>query len=487
MKKIFLTAISLLVVFISFACSITTTTTTTPTATGNTTTTGTTTTTTTTTSTTTENTTLTTVTTEGYVYNPVEVEAYVLEEARLSFKFFWEVVNGDPSSPGYGLVADRYNTVTLGFGAASIASVGFALAAIPIGIENDWVGYLEGYNRVLGTLSTLENMQRTHGFYYHFVNMENGARSGYSEVSIIDTAILMCGVILAGEYFGGEIKAKANELFQAVEWDWYYNDIVDMFYMGYTPESGFAGYWDSYAEQLMIYLLAAASDDYSVDIAAYDRMKSSSQRKKYGTSDYFYISYPGTLFTYQYSHAFFDFRTAMDNEFVNWFNNSIEASIAAYDYAQFMSTYYHTYGETAWGNTASDGPDGYRAYGNLPAVGQIYIDGTLAPAGAIGSLVFVPDLVLPAMEYYSSLPALQGKYGLLDAFNLGLTQEATSSIIRPTRPIPIGGWFATDVIGIDKGISLLMIENYRSELIWHYFMQSEIVQKGFEELEFTLL
>lgn len=481
MKKLLLTVVVILAVFASFACDgATTIETTYTTATTSNTTSGS------STTTSTSSTTSTTIS-EEFVYDPIEVADYIEEEARLSFKFFWEVVNGNPSSSGYGLVADRYNTATSSSGAASIASVGFALAGIPIGIENDWVGYLEGYERVLGTLNTLDNMQRTHGFYYHFVNIENGSRAGFTEVSIIDTAILMCGVILAGEYFGGEIKTKANELFQAVEWDWYYNDVAKMFYMGYTPEDGFEGYWDSYAEQLMIYLLAAASDDYSVGIEAYDRMKLHSQRKQYGTSDYFYVSYPGTLFTYQYSHAFFDFRTAMDNDNYNWFNNSIEASIAAYDYAQFMSTYYNTYGETAWGNTASDGPDGYRAYGNLPAAGQIYIDGTLAPAGPIGSLPFVPDLVLPAMEYFSTLEKLQGKYGLLDSFNLGLTDEATSSIIRPARPIPVDGWFATDVIGIDKGISLLMIENYRSEMIWYYFMQSEIVQKGFEELEFTLL
>ncbi len=477
MKKTIIVIIVFLVGFISYSCTNMTTLETSALTSEN------------TMNTTIDNTSLTTdnLTTEGYVYDPIAVEDYILEEARLSFKFFWEVANGNPESSGYGLVADRYNTVTLSYGDASIASVGFALAGIPIGIENDWIGYLEGYERVLGTINTLENMQRTHGFYYHFISIENGSRSGYTEVSIIDTAILMCGLILAGEYFGGEIKTRVNELYQAVEWDWYYDDVRQMFYMGYTPENGFGGHWDSYAEQLMIYLLAAASDQYAVGIEAYDKMKISSQRKQYGSSEYFYVSYPGTLFTYQYSHAFFDFRTAMDNEFVNWFNNSIEASIAAYDYAQFMSTYYKTYHEVSWGNTASDGPDGYRAYGNLPAAGQIYIDGTLAPAGAIGSLVFVPDLVLPAMEYYDSLVSLQGKYGLLDAFNLGLTEAAGSVIIRPDRPIPIGGWYATDVIGIDKGISLLMIENYRSEFIWHYFMQSEIVQKGFEELEFTIL
>ncbi|MBU1145560.1 MAG: hypothetical protein KJ971_06875 [Firmicutes bacterium] len=417
----------------------------------------------------------------------MDVPDYVLEEERLSFKFFWEVVNGDLESDGYGLIADRINVDTLSFGDASIASVGYGLAAISLGIENDWISYGEGYERVLHTLYTLENMQRTHGFYYHFVDMETGLRSGTTEVSIIDTAILICGVIMAGEYFGGEIKTIANELYQAIEWNWYYNQDRMMFYMGYTPEDGFEGYWDMYSEQLMLYFLAAASDNYSVGKEAYDMMKSSSTRKKYGTSDYFYTSYPGTLFTYQFSHAFFDFRTVLDKENYNWFTNSINASIAAYDYGVWQSQNYDTYSTLSWGNTASDGPDGYRAYGNLPAVGTIYVDGTLAPCGAVGSIAFVPNLVIPAMENYASIVSLQGKYGFRDAYNLGLTESASTSIIRPNRILPVNGWFATDVIGIDKGITVLMIENYRSNLIWDFFMQSEIVQKGFEELEFTIL
>jgi hypothetical protein len=421
------------------------------------------------------------------MYSPIEVSDAVLTEEELSFKFFWEVVNGDPESDGYGMISDRYNTVTHSYGDASIASVGFGLSAIAIGIENEWISYNEGYFRALHTLYTIQNMERTHGFFYHFVSMNDASRSGTTEVSIIDTSILLCGMILIGEYFGGEVLTLANEIYQGVEWDWYYNTDRMMFYMGYTPESGFGGYWDSYAEQLMIYFLAAASDNYSVGIEAYNQMKAHSERKKFGSSDYFYVSYPGTLFTYQYSHAFFDFRTALDSENINWFNNSIEASIAAHDYAIFQSANYKTYSTLAWGNTASDGPDGYRAYGNLPAAGTIYVDGTLAPSGAIGSISFVPELVLPTIEYYASLSSLQGKYGFLDSYNLGLTESASSSIIRPNRPIVATGWFDTDVIGIDKGITLLMIENYRSSLIWDYFMQSDIIQKGFQELEFTIL
>ena len=428
----------------------------------------------------------TTVTTEEpYIYDPISVPLNLYEEERLSFKFFWEVVNGDPESSGYGMISDRYNTKNSTYGAASIASVGFGLAAIPIGIENDWIGFQEGYDRVLGTLQTLQGMQRTHGFYYHFVSMASATRSGFSEVSIIDTAILMCGAIMAGEYFGGEIKSIANDLYQAVEWDWYFDTNRMMFYMGYMPESGFGGHWDMYAEQLMIYFLAAASENYAVGKAAYDQMKNSSQIKRYGTGPNFYVSWPGTLFTFQYSHAFFDFRNVTDSEGVNWFDNSSAATLAAQEFGVWLSGNYKTYNENAWGNTASDCPDGYCASGNLPAAGTIYIDGTLAPSGAIGSIVFRPDLVLPAMEHYAQITALQSKYGLLDAYNLGVTATASPSIKRPNATLPEDGWFSTDVIGIDKGITVLMIENYRSEFIWYYFMRSDIIRKGFDELGFT--
>jgi len=394
-------------------------------------------------------------------------------------------VNSNILSAGYGLIADRVNVDTLQKADASIASVGYGLASIPAAIENEWIGYQEGYNRVLNTLTTLENLQRTHGFYYHFVGMTTGYRSGNSEVSIIDTAILICGAIVAGEYFGGEIREKTDAIYQAIEWDWYYDPLWNMFYMGYTPESGFTGHWDMANEQLMLYFLAAASDEFSVGKIAYDVMKDHSQIKSYGTSDSFYVSYPGPLFIYQYSHAFFDFNSYEDEDGVNWFENSVNASIAAYDYAQYMANRYKTLNATSWGMTASDGPDGYHAYGNLPAVGTIYVDGTLAPSGSIGSIAFVPNLTIPAMEYYSNIVSLQSIYGFRDSFNLGIEEFSPAGTILPQTPIPENGWFSTDVIGIDKGVTVLMIENYRSSLIWDYFMQSAVAQKGMTELGFT--
>jgi hypothetical protein len=430
---------------------------------------------------------VTTTTTEApYVYDPLAVSAAVLEEERLSFKFFSEVVNGNPDSAGYGMISDRYNVDTGTVGAASIASIGFGLSALLAGIENDWIGYEEGYDRALGTLQTLSGLQRTHGFFYHFLNMSNGSRSGYSEVSIIDTALLICGVITVGEYFGGEVQTLAIALAESVEWNWYYNSNRMCFYMGYSPESGFSGYWDMYAEQLMVYILAAGSTAYSVGKESYYHMKDLAAQRSYGSSELFYTSPAGTLFTYQFAHAWFDSASVIDNEGTDWFENSVQASIAAHDYGIAASQAYETLSAVAWGLTASDGPDGYKGnYGNLPSTGGNYNDGTLAPCGAIGSIVFTPDLVIPAIEHYATIPNLQSKYGFRDAYNLGLTETALPTVTKPIAAIPAAGWYNDWVIGIDKGITVLMIENYRSGLIWHYFMQSELVQDGLTELEFT--
>lgn len=491
MKKLTALLLLFLASLVLSACNLTTTTATTTTGstattyTDSVTSSSTTTTTTTTTATTTTAETTTASTTAPYVYSPIEVSQPVFDELYKSFLFFFEAVNGDPQSPGFGMITDRINPTTRTMGAASIASVGFGMAALPIGIENGWISYQEGYDRTLGTIDTLEGMQRTHGFYYHFVEMSSARRAGTSEVSIIDTAILICGLIVAGEYFGGEIKERVDAIYQAVEWDWYFDAGRQMFYMGYTPERGFGGAWDYYGEQLMIYVLAAGSRDHSVGKAAYDVMKSRTPKRSYGTSGSFYASWFGTLFTYQYSHAFLDFRDLRDQQGVDWFENSVRASTAAYDYGKLLQADYKTYGTVAWGNTSSDGPDGYAAYGNLPAGGTIDIDGTLAPAGPIGSIVFVPELVLPTFDYFSSIFSLQSRYGYKDAFNLGVTDTASAFVKRPTATIPPSGWFASDVIGIDKGITVLMIENYRSGFVWEYFMRNESVQAGLSVLGFT--
>ncbi|MFA6377347.1 MAG: hypothetical protein WCW63_01845, partial [Acholeplasmataceae bacterium] len=146
----------------------------------------------------------------------LEDEAAIKLEMEKSFDFFWKEVQDEPTSPAFGLIADRARGSE-----ASIASVGFGLAALPIGVENGWISETEGRQRALGTLTTLENIETVNGFYHHFLDMDTGLRSGNSEVSIIDTAIMAIGGLIAGEYFGSEIASKATGIYENINWRWY--------------------------------------------------------------------------------------------------------------------------------------------------------------------------------------------------------------------------------------------------------------------------
>ncbi|MBB6672170.1 hypothetical protein H7C19_15935 [Cohnella nanjingensis] len=381
-------------------------------------------------------------------------------ESRASFDFFWQEANTDAGSAGYGLVADRAPGNP---GLASVASTGFGLTALPIGAERRWIGHDEAQDRALGTIETLlSRAAKEHGFLYHFLNQADGTRASGSEVSVIDTAIAVNGALVAGVYFGGEVEAKAKQFAEQVEWPWFRDPANNQFYMGYSPEAGFSGHWDFYAEQLMMYILAAGSPTHPADgemFYAFQR-----DTRAYGDGEPFIHSWFGSLFTHQFSHAWFDFRGYEDREGVDWWTNSVAASAASRQFAIDQSKAYRTLGPNAWGLTASDSPDGYNGlFGSPPSSlddAQHRTDGTLAPAGALGSLPFTPEASLAS--HYMGKPALWGKYGLADAYN------------EETDP----AWVDPDVIGIDKGITLLMIENYRSGRVWDWYMKSEYVQAG---------
>lgn len=396
---------------------------------------------------------------------PPSIEEVIEYEMKGSFDFFWEQANTDPGSPGYGLIRDRYPGAD---GIASIASVGFGLTAYLIGVEKGYITYQQAYERVNGTLDTLLNLDRVEGFYYHFPNIRTGKRAWNSEVSNIDTAILMMGVLSAGEYFGGEIAEKARHIYDGINWRWFVDENRDLFYMGYSPEKGFEGHWDFYAEQLMLYILAAGSDTSPIDRAVYEAF--TRHYVKYGDGQPFIHSWFNAIFTYQFSHAWVDFRDYVDGDGVNWFDNSVEASLAHYNYAVRMQNKFQTIGANAWGLTACDGPDGYDGRYGAPPSGYDNtvhrVDDTVPPAGAIGSMVFVPDLVKPAMLNYYSIERLKGRYGFKDAYNLSKN------------------WYASDVIGIDKGISLLMLANYQNDFVYSVMMKNEIIQKGLQRLGF---
>lgn len=300
--------------------------------------------------------------------------------------------------------------------------------------------------------------------------MQTGKREWNCEISIIDTAIFICGAITAGEYFGKEVKNKANILYKRIKWEWYRNETNNLFYMGYKPEKGFWGQWDGYAEQLMMYVLGVSSPTYPIDKSMYYEFNR--KKKDYKDIKDIIYTYCGTLFTYQYSHAWIDFRNLTDINGVNWFENSIKATKANREYCIDNKSKFKTYGKNSWGLTACLSPKGYIGPGAEPCDTNLEIenDGTISPCGAIGSIVFTPKESIQAIEYYyNTFRKLWEKYGFKDGFNLEGEKD----------------WFAREYIGIDKGIGMLMIENYLNETIWKYFMKNEYVIKGLKILEFT--
>ncbi len=393
----------------------------------------------------------------------------IVKELEKSFDFFLNEVNTNQKSYGYGLIRDKTMTDD---NIASIASVGYGLVALIIGIEHKWIDYDKAYERASKTLDTFINhVDGKNGFYYHFVNMQNGKREWNCEISIIDTAIFICGAITAGEYFGKEVKEKAEILYKKMNWEWFRDKENNYFYIGYTPEENFCGHWDRYAEQLILYVLGVSSPTFPVDKSMYDSFERN--KADYKDIEDIIYTYCGTLFTYQYSHAWIDFRNQKDRHGIDWFENSVKATKANRQYCIDHKERFKTYGENAWGLTACLSPKGYIGCGAKPCGVDLDIenDGTISPCGAIGSIVFTPKESIKAMEYYyNTFPELWGKYGLKDGYNLENNKK----------------WFSNQYIGIDKGIEMVMIENYLNGTIWKYFMRNTYVQEGLKLLDFRV-
>ena len=390
-------------------------------------------------------------------------------EAKGCFDFFWNEANTDKNSAGYGLILDQSANKEV----ASIAAVGYGLTAIVIGIEREWITYEEGYERTKGTLETfLNHVEHEAGFFYHFLNMKTAKKNEefYDCASIIDTTLFINGAITSAEYFEGDIKELFEKIYDRIDWTIYYDESANQYYMGYNPETGGFHHWETYAEQMTQYVLGVASPKHPVPVKIYDGF----ERKiaKYGP--YEFINAPGgALFVHQFSHAFFDFKNYLDSDGIDWFENSVQASLASRHYSIENPNGLKTYHENSWGLTACASPNGYIVPGTPPYYPDVnpVNEGTVPPCGAAGSIVFTPEESIAALNYYyDNHPQLWGKYGFWDAYNLD---------VEPA-------WYAEHVIGIDKGITLLMIENHRSGLVWDLYMKNKHVQRGIDLLNWKM-
>jgi len=393
---------------------------------------------------------------------------------RKSFNFFW--YNQDLDT---GLFLD-----TAGTSDASTGVSGFGLTALAIGVERGWVNRAEAEDRALKCIYTFigdpDNPSRPkakdkNGFYYHFLERDTAKRAGKCEVSTVDTALLICGALAAGEYFGGRVKEAADQLYKKAEWPKFIYEIPGLedklFTMGWAPEKGFlSSYWDYYTDEaIIVSLLAVGSPTHPLDMKVfYDWQRRKGSYKK--TEPYIY-TWHGALFAHQYAHAWFDFRDKVDAEGVDWWENSKRATLANRQFAIDNSITYSTYGPYSWGVTSMDHPEGYTMhYGMTPnGRSQTIHDGTISPSGPAGSIVFTPILAIKTLKhFYYNYPFLWGEYGFHDSFNLDIE------------------WTSSTYYGLGAGITLLAVENFQNGFVWRNFMKSGFIKDalakaGFED------
>jgi len=348
---------------------------------------------------------------------------------------------------------------------ASIAATGFGLSALCIADRRGYRSHDSAREQVRRTLRFHANtLPNEHGFFFHFTDIETGARYRDVELSSIDTALLLCGVLTARAHFSGdaEIQTLATTIYNRVDWLWMLNG-GQTFSMGWKPESGFLkSRWNHYCELMCLYLLAIGSPTHPIDPACWDAWS----RPVMKFAGFEYISADDPIFVHQYSHAWFDFRHKRDT-FADYFANSILATRA---HRAFCLSLGKPYSPVYWGISASDSQHGYTAWGGPSASGRGFggIDGSVVPYATAGSL---PFLATECLEVQRSLKEKCGKdawgrYGFCDALH------------------PDAQWYDPDVLGIDLGISVLMAENLRTGFVWETFARNPEVSIAMERAGF---
>jgi hypothetical protein len=389
-------------------------------------------------------------------------EAFLEDLSQRSFRFFWS--EADPST---GLVRDRARTDGSPHDerhrdVGSIAATGFGLSGLCIAAERGWLPRPQAMERARATLRFLDTgLYQNHGWFHHFVDVHTGQRVWMSEVSSIDTALLLGGVLTVRQCFrdDGDIPRLARAIYERVDFAWMLAGDPLVLSHGWKPESGFLkGRWDHYCELMILYLLAIGSPTHPIPSASWRTWT----RPVMSYAGYTYVSGPDPLFVHQYSHAWVDFRGRPEPgpAGVDWWQNSVVATLAHKAFCLSLSKEFPGYTENVWGITASDSPKGYVAWGGPPR--HRAIDGTVVPCAAAGSLMLTPEITVPAVrEMHRRFgDRIYGLYGFADAFN------------------PNTGWVDPDVIGIDLGITLLSAENLRTGRVWDWFMRNHEIPRA---------
>ncbi len=399
-----------------------------------------------------------------------EDRKFLEDYAKCCVRYFWEQVD-----PHTGIIMDRGRNdgARSGDNVGSSAATGFGLTALCIGADRGWIPRDQVRARVLTTLRYFwVHAFHDHGWYYHFMDASTGERRLGSELSSVDTALLLCGVLTAAGYFSNdrEIQSLAKQIFERVDFAWMLNGSPLLLSHGARPGSGFIKFrWSAYSEASVLYLLAIGAGRHAIPSDSWYAWL----RPEVRYEQWKFVG-GGPLFTHQYSHAWVDFRHQQDGDpsFLNFFRNSQIATYAHRDFCISLQARYADYGPNMWGVTVSDSPTGYVVWGGLPNGGPI--DGTLVPCAAAGSLMFAQEICLPVLRQMYNVygEKIYGRYGFTDAFNPNWNNQKL--------------WVNQDVVGIDVGISLLSISNLLTGNVWRWFMRNQYIQTAMERVGFRI-
>jgi len=436
--------------------------------------------------------------------------AFLDDLERRTFAFFWETTDAKT-----GLVPDRWPTPSF----CSIAAVGFGLTAYTVGVQRDYITRDQALNRVLTTLKFFRDAPQGpeasgkaghRGFFYHFLDMETGTRFRDCELSTIDTALLLAGMLCVQSFFDradareGEVRRIVDAIYARIDWNGFMPRSPAICH-GWSPEKGLFDHdWRAYDESQILYLLALGSPGKQVSSEAYAAWSATLPRawgEAYGQR---FLRF-GPLFGHQFTQCWVDMRGMRDpylreqspDKKLDYFENSRRATQAQRAYAMVNPMGFKGYGDKIWGVTASDGPAdievevegrkrrfiSYAGRGVNGEWGPID-DGTIAPYGPGASIAFAPEICIPALMEMKSRygDKLYQKYGFLDSFNPTFDFPGAKS--RSGRVVPGQGWFNNDYLGIDQGPMLAMLGNYRGELVWKTMRKNQHLRTGLKRAGF---
>jgi len=439
---------------------------------------------------------------------PPAIDPEVDELQERTFRWFTHVTNRSN-----GLTPDRWPTESF----SSVAAVGFALTCWPIGVERGWMSREEARERTLTTIRFFHDApqgpQATgvtgyKGFFYHFLDMDTGHRFGRTELSTVDTALLIGGMLFAARWFDGdqadevEIRRLAQAVYDRIEWDWVMVR-PDRISMGWHPETGFIeADWHVYNEGMLVLLLAIGSRTHPVPASVWDEWCSVYDRSWTDRRGPAHLHF-APLFGHQYSHMFVDFRGVRDAFMraktaeigaFDYFENSVRAVQAQRNYAVENPMGWTGYSAEVWGLTACDGPGDFkqviggreREFFSYSARGPgERDDGTIAPTAAMASMPFAPNAVTACLKAMKARygAGIYTEFGFLDAFNPTLTE--TRRTLLHGRIVPGVGWVDGDYLGIDQGPIVIQIENHRSDIVWRHMRGEPNITRGLKRAGFA--